>query len=53
MLASIKFIDRAVNKVMTAFCAVLLFLMVVFTVYSVVMRYVFENPPVWGTCLQF
>jgi TRAP-type C4-dicarboxylate transport system permease small subunit len=25
--------------------------MVVFTVYSVVMRYVFENPPVWGDLL--
>ena len=29
----------------------MLFLMVVFTVYTVVMRYVFENPPVWGDLL--
>jgi TRAP-type C4-dicarboxylate transport system permease small subunit len=51
MLAAFKFIDRAVKKTLTAFCAVLLLLMVAFTVYSVVMRYVFENPPVWGDLL--
>lgn len=51
MLATIRFIDTAVKKALTAFCAVLLFLMVVFTVYSVIMRYVFENPPVWGDLL--
>jgi len=51
MLAAVKFIDTAVKKILTAFCAVLLFLMVAFTVYSVVMRYVFENPPVWGDLL--
>lgn len=51
MLAAAKFIDNAVKKVLTAFCAILLLLMVVFTVYSVVMRYVFENPPVWGDLL--
>ena len=33
------------------FCAVFLLLMVVFAVYNVVMRYVFENPPVWGDLL--
>lgn len=48
---AIFFVDRTVKKVLTAFCAVLLLLMVVFTVYSVVMRYVFENPPVWGDLL--
>lgn len=51
MLDAAKFIDSAVKKLLTAFCAVLLLLMVVFTVYSVVMRYVFENPPVWGDLL--
>lgn len=51
MLASVNFVDRLVRKILTAFCATLLFLMVVFTVYSVVMRYVFENPPVWGDLL--
>ena len=29
----------------------LLLMMVVFTVYTVIMRYVFENPPVWGDLL--
>jgi len=44
-------IDRLVHKILTAFCGVLLLLMVVFTVYSVVMRYYFEDPPVWGDLL--
>jgi TRAP-type C4-dicarboxylate transport system permease small subunit len=51
MLAAFKFIDCAVKKTLTAFCAVLLLMMVAFTVYSVVMRYVFEDPPVWGDLL--
>src|SRR6056297_2247479 len=51
MLTTFKFIDRAVKRILTAFCAVLMLLMVAFTVYSVVMRYVFENPPVWGDLL--
>lgn len=51
MLTAFKFIDRAVKNTLTAFCAVLLLLMVSFTVYTVVMRYVFENPPVWGDLL--
>lgn len=33
-------------------CGVLLGLMVVFTVYTVVMRYVFHNPPFWGDTLS-
>lgn len=51
MIAALCFIDRTVKKTLTALCAVLLLMMVVFTVYSVVMRYVFENPPVWGDLL--
>ena len=51
MLKAAKLIDAAVKKLLTAFCATLLLLMVAFTVYSVVMRYVFENPPVWGDLL--
>ena len=51
MLEIAKSIDHAVKKILTAFCAVLLLLMIVFTVSSVVMRYVFENPPVWGDLL--
>lgn len=46
-----KSIDGAVKKILTAYCAILLLLMVIFTVYSVVMRYVFEDPPVWGDLL--
>lgn len=51
MFAAVRFIDRTVKTTLTAFCAVLLLLMVAFTVYSVVMRYVFENPPIWGDLL--
>jgi TRAP-type C4-dicarboxylate transport system permease small subunit len=51
MLSAIVLFDRAVKKILTAFCSILLLMMVVFTVYSVVMRYVFENPPVWGDLL--
>ncbi|GAB5469353.1 MAG: hypothetical protein Kilf2KO_23830 [Rhodospirillales bacterium] len=51
MLAVAVFIDRAVKKVLTAFCCILLLMMVAFTVYTVVMRYVFEDPPVWGDLL--
>ena len=47
----LRSIDRLVHKVLTAFCGILLMLMVVFTVYSVVMRYYFEDPPVWGDLL--
>ena len=51
MIAVIKFIDSAVRKTLTALCAVLLLAMVAFTVYSVVMRYVFKDPPIWGDLL--
>lgn len=51
MLATAKIVDRVVRITLTVFCAVLLLLMVAFTVYTVVMRYVFENPPVWGDLL--
>ncbi len=44
-------IDLWVRKILTGFCMLMLFLMVAFTVYTVVMRYVFENPPVWGDLL--
>lgn len=51
MIKLVIWIDRAVKKTLTAFCAIFLLLMVVFAVYNVVMRYVFENPPVWGDLL--
>jgi TRAP-type C4-dicarboxylate transport system permease small subunit len=51
MIKIITWIDRSINKMLTGFCAFFLFLMVVFAVYNVVMRYVFEDPPVWGDLL--
>ena len=51
MINLVKWIDRLVKTILTGFCAVFLLLMVVFAVYNVVMRYVFENPPVWGDLL--
>lgn len=51
MIKFITWIDMAVKKTLTAFCAIFLLMMVVFAVYNVVMRYVFENPPVWGDLL--
>lgn len=44
-------IDKWVRKALTGFCMLMLLMMVVFTVYTVIMRYVFENPPVWGDLL--
>ena len=51
MIRFVIWIDRLVKKTLTGFCAILLLLMVVFAVYNVIMRYVFENPPVWGDLL--
>jgi len=51
MIKLIQWVDGAVKKTLTAFCAIFLLLMVVFAVYNVVMRYVFLNPPVWGDLL--
>ena len=51
MIKFIIWIDTAVKKTLTAFCAIFLLMMVVFAVYNIVMRYVFLNPPVWGDLL--
>ena len=51
MINIIKCIDMVVKKILTGFCGIFLLLMVVFAVYNIVMRYVFENPPVWGDLL--
>jgi len=51
LIKLITLIDATVKKTLTAFCAIFLLLMVVFAVYNIVMRYVFENPPVWGDLL--
>ena len=40
--------DRFIHRTLESVCSLLLALMVGFTIYTVLMRYVFENPPVWG-----
>jgi len=45
-------INTRLSATVRLLCAVLLLLMVVFTVYTVVMRYVFQNPPFWGDTLS-
>ena len=50
----IKFLvtfDLWARKFLTAFCVLMLFMMVAFTCYTVFMRYVLDNPPVWGDLL--
>ena len=44
-------LDLWTRKILTVFCMLMLFMMVAFTVYTVIMRYVFLNPPVWGDLL--
>ena len=44
-------VDAWGRKLLNGFCMLMLLMMVVFTVYTVIMRYVFENPPVWGDLL--
>ena len=48
MIDALKTFDLLVRRLLTLFCALMLAMMVVFTVYTVFMRYVFENPPPWG-----
>lgn len=40
--------DRVVRLLVAGVSCTLLVLMVIFTVYTVVMRYVFKDPPFWG-----
>ena len=54
-LVATTLLERINTRVSTAvrmLCCVLLVLMVVFIVYTVVMRYVFQNPPFWGDTLS-
>lgn len=44
-------VDAFVRKMLEAVCGALLVSTVVFTGYTVMMRYVFENPPFWGDTL--
>jgi TRAP-type C4-dicarboxylate transport system permease small subunit len=48
MIEILKKLDRGLQKLLTAFCSLCLAAMVVLTIYTVVMRYVFKNPPFWG-----
>jgi len=41
-------VDRVFRSTLAWFTCSLLVLMVVFTIYTVVMRYVFNDPPFWG-----
>jgi TRAP-type C4-dicarboxylate transport system permease small subunit len=48
----IERVNAVLSKAIRLICGVLLVLMVVFTVYTVVMRYVFQDPPFWGDTLS-
>jgi TRAP-type C4-dicarboxylate transport system permease small subunit len=41
-------VDKIIRSALTIICCMLLAAMVVFTCYTVVMRYVFLDPPFWG-----
>lgn len=45
-------VSWAVMSTVRIVCGVLLVLMVVFTAYTVLMRYVFHDPPFWGDTLS-
>ena len=51
MINAFIILDSWMKKILASFCMLMMFLMVAFTDYTVVMRYVFENPPVWGDLL--
>ncbi len=51
LIKAVVRLDSFVKKMLTVFCSIFLLMMVLFTVYTVVMRYVFLNPPIWGDLL--
>ena len=51
MMKFLNSIDRFVHRILEAMCSIFLAAMVGFTLYNVTMRYVFNNPPVWGDLL--
>ena len=51
MLQFLHKFDRFIYRFLEAMCSLFLALMVGFTIYTVVMRYVFASPPVWGDLL--
>jgi TRAP-type C4-dicarboxylate transport system permease small subunit len=48
---TLRALERRALGFLELLCSVLLVAMVVVTVYTVVMRYVFRNPPFWGDTL--
>ena len=51
MMKFLNSIDRFIHRMLESMCSLLLAAMVGFTLYNVTMRYVFNNPPVWGDLL--
>ena len=51
MIRFLVALDLWVRKFLAAFCVFMLAMMVVFTVYTIIMRYVFHDPPMWGDLL--
>ena len=47
----VRLLDWILIKGITIVCGILLAVMVVFTIYTVIMRTVFLNPPFWGDTL--
>lgn len=45
-------IDRMLRAAIMGFTCTLLVLMVIFTIYTVVMRYIFHDPPFWGDTIS-
>ena len=43
--------DLVIHRALEILCSLFLASMVGFTIYTVLMRYVFEDPPVWGDLL--
>jgi TRAP-type C4-dicarboxylate transport system permease small subunit len=43
-----QWFDRVLQRVLYVICGILMLLSVLFTCYTVVMRYVFLSPPFWG-----
>jgi TRAP-type C4-dicarboxylate transport system permease small subunit len=48
----IEKVNGVLSMAVKIVCGILLVLMVVFTAYTVMMRYVFQNPPFWGDTLS-
>jgi TRAP-type C4-dicarboxylate transport system permease small subunit len=51
MMQFLNRFDSFIHRALEVVCSLFLALMVGFTIYTVMMRYVFENPPVWGDLL--